>query len=120
MCSFIRRLRNFGITITLLVLTIAPRQIRGRTELPSSNTQAGGASGSQESDYRDAPLALGEPIDRVLPPGERHSYKITLSPGQYLHLLVTPSGTELGTTLYAPDGQRLSQVTCRQKGPTPV
>ena len=83
--------------------------------------QPGGASGSQESSYSDAPvLGLGEPIDRVLPAGERHSYKIILNTGQYLQLRITRSGTELATTLYAPDGQKLSQSTCRENGPRPV
>lgn len=119
MYGFIRGCSKFR--ITLIVLTISLCQISGRTDLSSSNTQPGGVSDGQESSYRDAPvLALGERIDQVLPAGERHSYKITLNSGQYLRLLITPSGTELGTTLYAPDGQRLSQFTCRQRGPTPV
>ena len=95
-------------------------QISSRTDLSSSNTQPDGASGGEESSYLTAVLALGEPIEQVLPAGERHSYKITLNSGQYLRLLITPSGTELATTLYAPDGQKLSQSTCRQNGPTPV
>src|SRR5262249_51261501 len=56
----------------------------------------------------------------VLARGEWHSYKITLNSGQYLRLLITPSGTELCTTLYAPDGQKLSQFASRRRGPTPL
>jgi CHAT domain-containing protein/Tfp pilus assembly protein PilF len=120
MCGLIRRCK-FGITLSLIALTIALCQISGHPDLSSSNTQPRGASGGQESSYRDAPLlALGEPIDQVLPAAERHSYNIAVNSGQYFRVLVTPSGTELGTTLYAPAGQRLSQSTCRQKGPTAV
>jgi hypothetical protein len=79
------------------------------------------ASNGQEGSYGDATVLVpGEPIDQVLPGGGSHSYKISLNSGQYVRLLIAPSGAELGTTLYAPDGQRLSQFTCRQKGPTPV
>ena len=121
MYGFIRRYRKFWITLSLIALAIALCQISGRTDLSSSKAQPGGASGSQGTSYSDAlVLGLGEPIDRVLPAGERHSYKIILNTGQYLQLRITRSGTELATTLYAPDGQKLSQSTCRENGPRPV
>ena len=92
MYGFIRRC-NFGVTLSLIVLTIVLCQISSRTDLSSSNTRPR-ASGGQESSYSEV-LALGEPIDQVLPGGERHSYKITLNSGQYLRLLITRSGTQL-------------------------
>jgi tetratricopeptide (TPR) repeat protein len=121
MCGFIRRCSKSGITLSLIVLSIALCQISSRTDLSSSNRQPGGASGSQESSHFDPPvLGLGEAIDQVLPGGGSHYYKVTLNSGQYLRLLISPSGTQLATTLYAPDGQKVSQSTCRQNGPTPV
>ena len=121
MNGFIRRCSKFEITLSLIALTFALCQISGRSDLSSSNRQSGGASGSKERSYSDAlVLGLGEPIDRVLPAGERHSYKIILNTGQYLQLGITRSGAELATTLYAPDGQKLSQSTCRENGPRPV
>jgi CHAT domain-containing protein len=121
MCCFIRWFSKFGITLSPIVVAIALLQTSDRIDLSSFNTQPGGASGGQESSYRDAPvLALGDPIDQVLLRGEKHSYKIALNSGQYLRLLITRSGTELATTLYAPDGRRLSNSRCSQNGPTPV
>jgi hypothetical protein len=114
MCGFIRRCSKFGITLSLIVLSIALCQISSRTDLSSSSTQPNGASGGEESSYPDV-LALGKPVEQVLPAGGSRYYKITLNSGQYLRLLISPSGTQLATTLYAPDGQKVSQSTCRQK-----
>src|SRR4030095_12253516 len=121
MYDFIRRYCKFWITSPLFALAIALCQISDRTEFSSSKAQRRRSPTSDEPSYADAVVGgLGEPIDRVLPAGERHSYKIILNTGQYLQLRVTRSGTEIATTLYAPDGQKLSQSTCHENGPRPV
>jgi hypothetical protein len=120
MCCCSRWSTKFGMALSLVALTVTLCQISSRTDLSSSNTQPRD-SGGQESSSSDAPvLAPGEPINQELSGRESHAYKIVLNSGQYLRLLITRSGTELATTLYAPDGQKLSQSTCRQNGPTPV
>src|SRR5262249_24188832 len=118
MCGFIRRCK-FRTLLSLIVPSLALWQISARTDLSPTTTRPHGATGSHEGSYHDLPLlALGQPIDQVLARGEWHSYKITLNSGQYLRLLITPSGTELCTTVYAPDGQKLSQFASRRRGPT--
>src|SRR5262245_29641801 len=101
MYDFIRRCSKFEITLSLIVLSLTLCQISGLTGLSSSNRQPAGASGSEESSQPDATvLARGEPIDQALPEGGSQSYKITLNSGQFLRLLITPSGTGLSATLY--------------------
>jgi hypothetical protein len=74
MYDFIRRYCKFWITSPLFALAIALCQISDRTEFSSSKAQRARASDSHGTSYSDAlVLGLGEPIDRVLPAGERHS-----------------------------------------------
>jgi CHAT domain-containing protein len=115
MRGFVRRLSKFGITLSLFVQTVGLRQIGGRTDLLPSNTQA------RKDAYIEAPvLALGESINQELSGSERYSYKIALGSGEYLRILVSQSGIEVGMTLYTPDGRKLSEFICRRSGPTPV
>ena len=121
MCGFSRRYSKFGITLSLGVLAVALRQISDRAELLSFNTQPGGASGESQSSYCEAPsLALGESINREFPGSASDAYKITLGSRQYLRIAINPWGIEMGLTLYAPDGQKLSEIVCRQNGPTSI
>src|SRR5262249_27620503 len=55
-------------------------------------------------------LELGQPIERELAGGQSHSYQITLTEGQYLHVVVEQRGVDVVVTLVRPDGKKLIEV----------
>jgi hypothetical protein len=64
--------------------------------------ERGEAPGAQES----IPLEPGKPIERELSGGQSHSYRITMTAGQYLQVSVDQRGIDVLVTLFAPDGEK--------------
>jgi CHAT domain-containing protein/Tfp pilus assembly protein PilF len=48
-------------------------------------------------------LELGKPIERELSGGQKHSYEIALTKGQYIRVEIRPQGTDIGVSLQMPD-----------------
>ncbi len=121
MSTSIRRIGNFEIRLSLFILTAALSQICGRTGVLSSNLQASMGTDALEGGYSEArALVLGESIAQAVEGSKTYSYKITLESEQYLRVLIIQSDIEVGMTLFAPDGQSLSRVICRENRPTPI
>jgi tetratricopeptide (TPR) repeat protein len=74
------------------------------TQAPASTR--GAAPSAQESDS----LEPGKPVERELSGGQSHSYKITMSSGQFLHIVVRQLGIDVVVVLFAPDGKKISEV----------
>jgi CHAT domain-containing protein/Flp pilus assembly protein TadD len=55
-------------------------------------------------------LEPGKPIERELSGGQSHSYKITATSGQYLHIEVEQRGIDVAVALYTPDGKKIGEV----------
>jgi CHAT domain-containing protein/tetratricopeptide (TPR) repeat protein len=55
-------------------------------------------------------LEPGKPIEGELSGGQSHSYRITMTSGQYLHLVVDQRGIDAGVVLFVPDGKRMSVI----------
>jgi CHAT domain-containing protein/Tfp pilus assembly protein PilF len=55
-------------------------------------------------------LELSKPIERELSGGESHFYKVTVSSGQFLHIVVRQLGIDVVVVLFAPDGKKISEV----------
>ncbi|MEW6733415.1 MAG: tetratricopeptide repeat protein [Acidobacteriota bacterium] len=64
-------------------------------------------------------LEQDKPIERELQGGERHSYQISLTVGQYLQVVVEQQGIDVVISLYDPDGNKLNEVDSPngKKGP---
>jgi CHAT domain-containing protein/predicted negative regulator of RcsB-dependent stress response len=69
------------------------------------------------SERRAAPIAQesislepGKPIERELSGGQSHSYKITMTSGQYLHIVVEQRGIDVTVALFTPDGKKIIEV----------
>src|SRR5262245_48427619 len=78
---------------------------------------------TQKAESADGPeLKLQEKIERELKGGEAHSYRITLVTGQYMRVVVEQKGINVVVTLFAPNGQKLSEVDSPNgnQGPEPV
>jgi tetratricopeptide (TPR) repeat protein len=91
----------------------------GRGREHSSPAPAGGAtvssrdgkdSNESQIDGQDRQLEPGKPIERELSGDQSHSYRIAMAAGQYLHLVVDQRGIDVVVTLFAPDGERKSEV----------
>ncbi|MGH2581483.1 MAG: PPC domain-containing protein, partial [Anaerolineales bacterium] len=61
---------------------------------------------AQESDS----LEPGKPVEREISGAQSHSYKITMSSGQYLQVAVAQRGIDVAVTLFAPDGKKIVEV----------
>jgi CHAT domain-containing protein/Tfp pilus assembly protein PilF len=69
----------------------------------ASANERGAAPVAQES----VSLEPGKPIERELSGGQSHSYKITMSSGQYLHIVVKQRGIDVAVALFTPDGKKI-------------
>jgi CHAT domain-containing protein len=67
-------------------------------------------------------LEQGKPIARELIGGEAHSYRLTLSAGQFCHVVVDQRGIDVAVALYGSDGERIVEVDSPNdtNGPEPV
>jgi CHAT domain-containing protein len=72
----------------------------------SPASERGAAQSAQKSDS----LESGKPVERELSGGLSHIYKITMSPGQFLHIVVRQRGIDVVVVLFAPDGKKISEV----------
>jgi CHAT domain-containing protein/tetratricopeptide (TPR) repeat protein len=70
---------------------------------------AGSSSvGQADNDVRQ--LEVGKPIERELAGGQHHSYQVTLTPGQFLHVAVEPHGIAVTATVFGPDGKSMMKL----------
>ncbi|HVG18874.1 MAG TPA: CHAT domain-containing protein [Blastocatellia bacterium] len=60
-------------------------------------------------------LAPGKPFARELTTGQLHSYRIALTPGQFMRVTAVNTGIDIGLALYEPGGQLLSQSDSRRR-----
>jgi CHAT domain-containing protein/predicted negative regulator of RcsB-dependent stress response len=77
-------------------------------------TQAGNsARGATLSAQENISLEHGKPIERELSGGQSHFYKITMSSGQYLQVVVDQLGIDVVIVLFGPDGKKISEANSR-------
>ena len=55
-------------------------------------------------------LEPGKPIEQKFAGGQSHSYRVTITTGQYLHVVVDQRGIDVALTLFAPDGKQEMDV----------
>lgn len=55
-------------------------------------------------------LQLGKAIERSLSNDEAHSYSLTVTTGQYAHVIVDQQGIDVAVAIYRPDGAKIVQV----------
>lgn len=88
--------RNFILTSILLILS-ADLIAQQTSRVPSFLQNA-----------RD--LGPGRTIDHELSGGQSDSYYLTLTAGQYLHVIVDQRGVDVVLVLFSPDGKKLSEL----------
>jgi CHAT domain-containing protein/tetratricopeptide (TPR) repeat protein len=95
--------------INLLNQAGAPAATSLRPVAPPAQSPAserGAAPIAQES----VSLEPGKPVERELPNGQSHSYKITMISGQYSHIVVAQRGIDVAVALFTPDGKKIVEV----------
>jgi CHAT domain-containing protein/tetratricopeptide (TPR) repeat protein len=70
---------------------------------------AGDRKAAQSAQEADS-LEPGKPIERELSGGQSHSYKITMTSGQYLQVVVDQRGIDIAVALFTPDGKKISEI----------
>ncbi|MEW6734059.1 MAG: tetratricopeptide repeat protein [Acidobacteriota bacterium] len=67
-------------------------------------------------------LEQGKPVERELQGGEHHSYQISLTTGQYLHIVVQQKGIDVVVSIFDPDENKLAEVDSPNgvAGPEPL
>jgi CHAT domain-containing protein len=65
---------------------------------------------SQGNETKAGTLEPGKPIERELAGGQTHSYLINATANQYIQVIVEERGIEVVLTLFAPDGEKLTEV----------
>ena len=78
-------------------------------DLPPAHANASERSGAK-SFQESSSLELSKPIERELSGGRSHFYKITMSSGQFLHIVVRQLGINVVVVLFAPDGKKISEA----------
>lgn len=75
---------------------------------PRKTTSQAGQPPQSDGDLHR--LELNRPVERELSGGQSHSYRLDLSAGQYLHVVVEQRGIDVAVTLFGPDGKQLAEV----------
>src|SRR6267142_4997553 len=66
-------------------------------------------------------LRLDAAIERDLTAGQRHTYRLTLTPDQYAHVVIDQRGIDVTTTAFAASGEQISIFdTSNTEGPESI
>jgi hypothetical protein len=78
---------------------------------PGSLTRAGDrARGAAPSAQESISLEPGKPVERELSGGQSHFYKIAMTSGQHLRIIVSQQGIDAMVALFTSDGKKLGEV----------
>jgi hypothetical protein len=87
-------------------LSASPCLWPGAASVQAIASERSATQSAQESD----PLEPGKPVEREISSGQSHFYKITLIPGQYLHVVVAQRGIDMAVALFTPDGKKIGEA----------
>lgn len=96
------------------------RAARGCLSLLAASALLSSALLAQDKDA--SALEAGHPVERELVGGQSHSYRIALTAGQFLHVVVEQRGIDVVVTLFAPSGEKVAEVDSPNgsNGPEPI
>lgn len=114
------------VIITTLLLVLSGSPAAAFSSL-TDNPQASYSPPLIQTGLQEAPADVrqiipGLPIERELAGGHAHTYRITLTQGQYLHVIVEQKGIDVVVTAFQPDGQKIIAIDSPngKQGPEPV
>ena len=116
-------LNHTYILLIILVMTLSALTITTRSFASAEQDAKGQPAPAQDSSHTEVrELKLGEPIERELKGGEGHSYRVMLTAGHYLKVVVEQKGIDVVVTLFGPNQNKLIEVDSPNgtDGPEPV
>jgi hypothetical protein len=100
-----------GTVITFVVALLALTMMSGSVFPSSSAKRLESQTTAEESKQTDVrELRLGAPIERQLTGGNAHSYRVTLTSGQCMKLVVGQKSIDVVVKVFGPDGNKLNEV----------
>jgi CHAT domain-containing protein len=75
-----------------------------------SPSRSGSSACVPATDAEVRQLDAGTMLERELGGGQNHSYRINVSPGQFLRVIVDQRGIDIVATICAPDGKQIAKV----------
>lgn len=97
--------------LALALLLVSGTLAQARTGFASSAAQASAPPRSAAQGAREErTLEPGTQIESELAGGVSHSYRVALTPGQYLHVSVGQRGVDVVVSLRGPDGATLAEM----------
>jgi hypothetical protein len=90
-------------------LAVSSDQSESRTRSQTSDS-SDRQSAIRESRQSAIELVPGVPIERELASGETHTYRITLTAGQFLRVVVNQFDLDVAVKLVGPNGQQLAEI----------
>src|SRR5215468_8118449 len=76
----------------------------------------GGFAGAARQPQDPQSLSINAPIERELPAGQTHVYRIALSAGQFAIVEVEQRGVDVSLAASGPDGKEFASVDLRSDG----
>jgi len=122
----LKRFMHFGLAFLAVVMLLSHLSVAmavGRARSHWRSEQFGlGSNRAMQIDKDVRPLEIGKPIQRELAGGQSHTYHLTLTAGQYLHVVVDQRGIDVVVALFSPDGNKLAEVDSPNgtQGPEPL
>ncbi len=100
---------RYGVPLSVSLLILVITAYAGAPSLGSEQTADTSKAGLQNN--RDLPtLEIGRPVERELAGGEAHSYLLTLTAGQFCHVVVDQRGIDVVVSFYGLDGAKMVEV----------
>lgn len=118
------RSNHLGITLMvgflLWLVPVVTAHARSLSPLGQQRSVPSGAAQGGDLDTRT--LEPGKPIEREMAGGEVHNYRVIITAGQYLYVVVDQRGIDVVVSLFGPDGKKLIEVDSPNGtlGPEPV
>jgi hypothetical protein len=97
--------RGLGLFVSLLLLAVPVATTEAHVTNHESQTTD---HGPRTTDQHE--LVPGVPIERELAGGETHTYRITLTAGQFLRVVVNQFDLDVAVKLVGPNGQQLAEI----------
>jgi hypothetical protein len=113
--------RSFGLFLILLLLSVPVFMAQGR-EFSQFAHQGSSVSSAANGKQDIRVLEPGVPVERELAGGRVHSYRITLTSGQYCRVVVDQRGIDVVVRLFGPDSKQIAEVDSPNgtQGPEPL
>ena len=92
--------------ISAIAVMISHHAYARSSEYPSQGIFSRGAGAGQD----DSTLEPGKSIERQLPGGAVHSYRLNLDAGRFLRIIVEANDTDVVVALYRPTGEKIVEV----------